>query len=109
MATPPLVFYKVPIDPLIQHLVGGGPLDQVKLWEALKMLSLQVKQTQEAGEAAEAGGGGHIIQEESTDLPAQPRLNFKGDTVTAADNPATKVTDVTVVREVYVNNSLVDL
>ncbi len=109
MATTPAIFYKVPIDPLIQHLVGGGPLDQIKLWEALKMLSNQVLQVNENVAGGGGGGGGHIIQEEGVDLPQQARLNFIGDTVTAADNPANSRTNVTVVKEVYVNGVLIAL
>ena len=42
------------------------------------------------------GGGGHIIQDEGSDLPQQARLNFIGAGVTATNNSGTGATDVTI-------------
>lgn len=41
-------------------------------------------------------GDGHVIQDESVDVPQQPNLNFLGAGVSAVDNPATNSTNVTI-------------
>ena len=41
-------------------------------------------------------GEGHVIQDESVDVPQQPNLNFLGAGVSAVDNPATNSTNVTI-------------
>ncbi len=41
-------------------------------------------------------GGGHVIQDEGTDLPAQVNLNFKGAGVTVTNNPETGATDAEI-------------
>lgn len=42
------------------------------------------------------GGGGHVIQEEGSDLTQRTNLNFIGPTVTATDNSGADSTDVTI-------------
>lgn len=40
------------------------------------------------------GSGGHVIQDEDVDLPAQTKLNFKGDLVSVSDDSVNEVTIV---------------
>lgn len=46
------------------------------------------------GDTGPTGAGGHIIQEEGVDLPAQPRMDFVGAGVSAANGAG--VTTVTI-------------
>lgn len=46
--------------------------------------------------SSSAPDGGHVIQDEGSDLPAEVRLNFIGAGVVATDNPITGATDVTI-------------
>jgi hypothetical protein len=50
--------------------------------------------------AGGSGGGGHIIQEESTSLAQRSKLDFQGAGVTASDDPANDKTIVTVTSAV---------